>query len=253
MHSTEKLTIDTPEQVHLEFMLAGLGSRALALFYDTLIQFIVYIVLFIVAALTLRDLGRFWPDALNWTAALLILVHFTLYWGYYAFFEAVWKGQTPGKRHTGIRVIKDDGRTIGVYEAVARNLMRAMDAFPGMYGAGVITMFLNSANRRLGDFVAGTIVVHESKEAGEQPLWDQVQGPEIAATQASLLTLQDVELIETFLQRRLDLPPAVRQTTADRIAERIQQKLQLAQKPQAASEDFLEMAVREARNVARYR
>ena len=89
-------------------------------------------------------------------------------WGYSALFEAFWNGQTPGKRLFNIRVIKDSGRQITLFEALARNLLRVVDMFPPpVYFVGLVSMLCNRQQKRLGDFVAGTIVIHE--RASEQP------------------------------------------------------------------------------------
>ncbi len=251
MDSRDKLTIDTPEQVALEFPLAGIGSRFLALVFDILVQFIVYVVLFLLSLWLLGGLWRSWAPAWNWSTALLILVLFCIYWGYYAFFETVWKGQTPGKRYAQIRVIKEDGRPVTVFEAIARNLVRIIDNLPGMYAVGVITMFLNRKNKRLGDFVAGTVVIHERKE--EEPLWNLPQNAQVPVYRASELKLQEIELIETFLARRLDLTAEVRRATAERIATRIAERLNVQDQPRSDNEDFLEAVVREFRDTARFR
>ena len=157
MRSSDKLIIDTPEQVHLEFTLAGIGSRFMALLIDTILQSLVYFAVFLLAvfiigvapAVTIGRLG-------TWAAAVVVLFLFCLYWGYFATFETLWKGQTPGKRYAGIRVIKDSGRPITAFEAIARNLLRVIDQIPGIYVVGMTCMFLNKRNRRLGDFVAGS-------------------------------------------------------------------------------------------------
>jgi len=159
----DKLTIDTPEQVPLEFMLAGVGSRFMAAFLDILIELAVYLALFLLTLLWWRS-GWLTGNRSVWWEALISLVAFCLNWGYYAVFEAIWKGQTPGKRWAGIRVIKDSGRPINVFEAISRNLIRFVDFLPLFYGVGVITMLLNQKHRRLGDYVAGTLVVHESSD-----------------------------------------------------------------------------------------
>ena len=154
----DKLTIDTPEQVPLEFMLAGIGSRFMAAFLDILIEAVVYLALFLLTLLWWSS-GWLTGSRSIWWSALISLVAFCLNWGYYAVFEALWKGQTPGKRWAGIRVIKDSGRPITVFEAISRNLIRFVDFLPLFYGIGVITMLLNQKHRRLGDYVAGTLVV----------------------------------------------------------------------------------------------
>jgi len=151
---TDKLTIDTPEQVHLEFMLAGIGSRFMAAFLDVLIEAVLYLVLFLLT-LFWASIGFFNLSRSIWWDALLTFLTFSINWGYYAIFEALWKGQTPGKRWARIRVIKDSGRPINAFEAITRNLVRFVDFLPFFYGFGVVTMLLNAKHRRLGDYVAG--------------------------------------------------------------------------------------------------
>ena len=254
MDSLDKLTIDTPEQIAIEFPLAGIGSRFLAIVFDILVQFIGYVVLVLIAAMVLgRELARIWPSAWNWSAAIFILVVFCLYWGYYAFFETIWQGQTPGKRHAGIRVIKDTGRSITAFEAIARNLLRVVDQLPGIYAVGCVTMFLNKKSKRLGDFVAGTVVVHEKKAEAAEPFFNLQRGAQLPVYPVTKLSNTELVLIETFLARRLDLAPEVRTSTARRIAEHIAQKLELQMQPQSDNEDFLEAVAREYRDSIRYR
>lgn len=167
MDPSEKLTIETPEQIALEFPLAGLGSRALALLYDSLIQFIAALVIFIAMALIKPDLSAHWAAANNWVIALEVFGAFCLYWGYFTLFEAFWNGQTPGKRHAKIRVISDSGRPITVFEAIARNFLRVVDSLGG-YFVGCVAIAVDKRNRRLGDMVAGTVVVHEVERQSEQ-------------------------------------------------------------------------------------
>jgi uncharacterized RDD family membrane protein YckC len=165
----DHLQIDTPEQIALELPLAGIGSRFLGLAIDTLLQIVLYVigtfVLILAGAfLASEGIGRYFRwIPVSWGPAIAILFVFCVYWGYFAFFEIIWKGQTPGKRLAKIRVIKESGRPINAYEAIARNLLRAIDALPGMYGVGIVCMMLNSQNRRIGDYVAGTVVVHETR------------------------------------------------------------------------------------------
>jgi uncharacterized RDD family membrane protein YckC len=254
LDSLDKLTIDTPEQIAIEFPLAGIGSRFLAIMFDILVQFLGYVVLALIAALAFGgELKRVWPSAWNWSSAIFILVVFCLYWGYYAFFETIWQGQTPGKRHAGIRVIKDTGRSITAFEAIARNLVRVVDLIPGFYAVGCVTMFLNKKSKRLGDFVAGTVVVHEKKAEAAEPFFNLQPGAQLPVYPVSKLSNDDLVLIETFLGRRLDLAPEVRSSTAKRIAEHIAQKLELQAQPQSDNEDFLETVAKEYRDSIRYR
>jgi hypothetical protein len=169
----------------------------------------------------------------------------------------LWNGQTPGKRWAGIRVIKETGRPINAFEAIARDLLRVIDLIPIIppYAVGIVTMLLNSKNRRLGDFVAGTLVVHDKKAQESDLFFNTAQKkPEFAVYQAGRLGVAEVELIETFLARRLDIPSDVRQQSALRIATMIASKLGLdSQARPADNENFLELVVMEFRNRAQYR
>lgn len=249
----DKLTIDTPEQVHLEFMLAGIGSRFMAAFLDSLIQGALYFILFWVVVGVLA-LDIFSKSHSLWVLTVGILIAVCIYWGYYAAFEILWKGQTPGKRWAGIRVIKESGRPINAFEAISRNLLRIVDWFPSLYAVGVVTMLLNNKNRRLGDFVAGTLVVHESSDRESTVFFNTRDTTQFVFPQAANLTLQEAELIETFLARRLDIPPDVRRQNAQRIADMMSRRLGIdtGMRPQD-NENFLELLVREFRNRARYR
>lgn len=255
--ATDKLTIDTPEQVHLEFTLADIGSRFMAIFADTVIQTLLTLLLII---LDETALGGAMFSKLSgyrvWVIAVLIFIYFCIYWGYFAAFEALWNGQTPGKRWAGIRVIKDSGRPINVFEAITRNFLRAVDSFPGIYAVGIAAMLLNSRHRRLGDYVAGTLVVHEKAAKDADLFFNTAETRQAVAPlhQAARLTIQEVELIETFLARRLDIPPEVRKYNASRIAELIATRLGIdAGARPADNEDFLELMVREFRSRAQYR
>jgi uncharacterized RDD family membrane protein YckC len=249
----DKLIIDTPEQVHLEFVLAGIGSRFMAAFLDTLILAGLLAVVVVSEVIWIaRPLFGKGGDV--WIEALASLLVFLVIWGYYIIFEIAWKGQTPGKRWAGIRVIKDTGRPIHPFEAIARNLVRFVDYLPGFYGVGVVTMLLNSRNQRLGDLVAGTLVVHESSDRESSLFFNTAQHGAVAMPQAANLTLQEAELIETFLSRRLDIPPEVRRQNSQRIAEMIGTRLNIEPESRPAdNEDFLEQVVKEFRNRAKYR
>ena len=137
----EKLIIETPEQTSIEFPLAGIGSRFLALLVDMLIQFAVVVALvlmFVGIGYSARGAFGSLPRSDGpWIAAVLIFLAFVLMYGYFILFEAIWNGQTPGKRLTHIRVIKDTGQPITAIDAVARNLMRIIDQMPFAYGIGV--------------------------------------------------------------------------------------------------------------------
>jgi uncharacterized RDD family membrane protein YckC len=251
VQSDERLTIDTPEQVTLELPLAGIGSRFLAVAVDTVLQAALYVagVLMIMVGPRIRAGALLQPMG----AALAILFVFCVYWGYFAFFEIIWSGRTPGKRLAGIRVIKESGRPINAYEAIGRNVMRAIDFLPVMYGLGVIVMMLNRHSRRIGDFVAGTVVVYDTATPQLAPDWRAASGRAVQNSPMTRVTVEELSLIETYLQRRFDLDPLVRDAMAEQIAGRITNKTGVGPEPNQSVDEFLEGVARRVRDVARFR
>ncbi|MBM3449874.1 MAG: RDD family protein [Armatimonadetes bacterium] len=124
------------------------------------------------------------------------------------FFEAIWNGQTPGKRVVGIRVVRIDGRPIGFGQAATRNLVRVLDALPVYYAIGVLVMFLNKSQRRLGDLAAGTVVVHEGASQRLQALPRLEARLAIDPLLVRRLRPDEYDLIRRFLLRRDELLPA---------------------------------------------
>jgi uncharacterized RDD family membrane protein YckC len=255
LQSADHLQIDTPEQISLELPLAGIGSRFLGLAIDTLLQVVLYIAaLLLLTILGVSGVGRYltWiPE--SFIPAAMILFMFCVYWGYFAFFEIVWKGQTPGKRLAKIRVIHQSGRPINVYEAIGRNLLRVIDGLPGFYGIGIVSMMISSQHRRVGDYVAGTVVVHEKPTEDVKPEWNIVSEGSPTHSQLLQLTSEELVLIETYLHRRADLDLAVRDKTAYQIAARITQRTGVQRDPDQSLDDFLEGAARQIRDTARFR
>ena len=217
-------TIDTPEQTRLDFAIAGIGSRFLALTLDLLIQGAAGLVLIILVVL-LRLTGLFdgLPLSAQWIAALLIAFTFLSHFGYFTVFEILWRGQTPGKRMVHIRVVKDSGRTLSASETILRNLMRIADQLPALYAVGILSSLLTAQNQRLGDLMAGSIVVREASLSQMRPVWDStaVSGS-VAVAHSQQLSDDDLALIETFLARRSELPANVRSRMASGILERLQ-------------------------------
>lgn len=253
----EKLIIETPEQTSIEFPLAGIGSRFIAVLIDSLIQtgtMIVLGLMFLGLGYSVRGMFRNLPAyAGPWIAAILIFLFFLLMYGYFMLFESIWNGQTPGKRLTHIRVIKDSGQPITPIDAVARNLLRLVDQLPFGYGLGVLCAWISPQSKRLGDYVAGTVVVHEKPLENVSMQWDP---PAQASTHhygANRLTPEEFALIETFLSRRNALEPGVRYDTAGGIVRRIESKLTLPPEGKPTAEKLLEELSWERRSTAGYR
>ena len=249
--------MDTPEQISLEFPLAGIGSRFMALALDTLLQILLYAV-GIFAMIGISKYGDILPGGLrglprSWLPALLILFSFCIYWGYFAFFEVIWRGQTPGKRIARIRVIKDSGRAINVYEAMGRNLLRAVDWLPGMYIAGIVSMMISRQNQRLGDHLVGSIVVHDKRTDEIPPAWSSHTGNVSAVPQLSKITPDELVLIETYLQRRDTLEFGFRDATALKLTNRITARTGIERAADQSLDDFLESIAKQVRDSARFR
>jgi uncharacterized RDD family membrane protein YckC len=247
----DKLTIDTPEQTALEFNIAGIGSRFLALALDSLVQVVVGLVLLVLFALATAAFGEKFPTRGLWFLAILILAWFVLYFGYFAIFEAIWNGQTPGKRMAQIRVIKESGRPITPGESVARNLMRIVDQLPGFYAVAIISALISRQNKRLGDFVAGTVVVHERMLRDFAPSWQPAKQADVFNYGTERLSPDEFALVEAFLNRRAGLETSVRRRMADQIVQQIKSKLLLPSEGLPSNENLLEAVAAQRRSMGR--
>lgn len=247
IETEETLIIETPERVPLAFPLASIGNRFLAVAIDHTIQYLaiaaVFIGFMLIAGSGQSTFGAFESldrEMPNWVIAVMIFVLFLLFAGYFAVFEWLWDGQTPGKRLLKLRVIREDGRPITLWEAIARNLLRIFDAFPGflvpIYSAGLIAIFMSNRDQRVGDLFAGTVVIREREdeaptfaEAFANPIADaayrRVQPRTAFEASVAAMTESEIEVVESFLRRRWDLTERQRQWMAWRIALPIMFKL----------------------------
>ena len=208
--------VETPEHVDVRLELAGVGSRLAAAVLDTLLIWLAVIGLAFVNAALISGAS----EASSWGTAIVILLMFLLLWGYFALFEALNGGRTPGKQALGIRVVMDTGRPITGTAAVVRNLVRLLDCYFPLLPAlpALLMMFIHRSNKRLGDMAAGTIVVRDkptgwslgggvgvpTQEVVEEPV--DAGPPELAE--------EEFRLLDRFLSRLHELAPGVR----DRLA-----------------------------------
>lgn len=237
----EVLIIETPERVPLHFALASIGNRFLACAFDHAVQILVLILILlaglIIANASSGGVAVALESAPKWVYAVMIVLLFLTFAGYFAFFEWIWSGQTPGKRLLKLRVIREDGRPITFWEAAVRNLLRSLDMMPfPFYSIGLISVFVNGRDQRVGDMVAGTVVVRE-REA-EAPAFSQVFASPVSdpalrrsfkpvdfTANINSLTEAEIQVVETFLRRRWDLADVPRQWMAWRVALPILYKL----------------------------
>ncbi|WP_425501812.1 RDD family protein [Pseudoxanthomonas broegbernensis] len=149
----------TPEGVALHLPAAGPVPRALAWGVDLFVRMAVLLVLSMVLGM-LGGLGQ----------GLYLVGMFLVVWGYPIVFEVLWRGQTPGKRALGLRVVAGDGAPVGWLPAIVRNLLRSVDMLPFGYAAGLVACLCDRDSRRLGDRVADTVVVHVSPRVAHAPV-----------------------------------------------------------------------------------
>src|SRR5437588_2141839 len=156
--ASDDLIISTPERVSFQYEIAGIGSRFLAQIIDSLIILVVLIAITILAG----TLGGIFNSG---DLALLveIILGFILLAGYFLVSEAVWNGQTVGKRSARLRVVGDHGEPLSLGQATIRNLVRIVDFLPVFYAIGMLTLFISGRGKRLGDFAAGTLVVRDKQ------------------------------------------------------------------------------------------
>lgn len=272
----DQLSIDTPELVSLEYAVAGIGSRAIACLADYTIQFVAGILFLLLIALLASaapsspahasSAGAKSGPSDAWATAIALLVIFAVQWGYFTLFETFWNGRSPGKRMLRLRVMQQNGRSIGFLEALTRNLLRVVDILPGFYLVGLIAVFSTRHSQRLGDLVAGTVVVHEQKI--EAPLWEgnaarsitaglspvtaptaAVRSTGIPADKVGRLTESDLELIESFSARKLDLPIETSSALAKRLAHQMAAKMQTTVPSELTTETFLDSLASEIRSI----
>lgn len=268
--SFDELVIETPERVELYYTRAQVGNRFLAAFIDHLIQFAILGVLALGALLMKDALDWMWKGLGDWLIAAAILLSFFIYTSYFVLFETIWNGQTPGKRLFKLRVIREDGRPIRFYESLVRNLIRtALDSMPmvvvPLYSVGIVSIFISGRSKRVGDYVAGTVVIRESEAkaptladvlslARSESLKDRAakQEAQIFAFDPDRLQQEDFEAISAYMMRRYDLPPDVRFGLGNRIAASLAAKLGIPHMPISADQ-LIEEVDRRSRTKRRYR
>ena len=219
--------METPEHVLLSFELAGLGTRAAAAVIDLLLLFGINLLVIIFASAA--GLSDSWESGLgSWGTAIVLLFFGLSFFLYFALFEALWEGRTPGKRAVGIRVVQDTGRPISANAATVRNLIRIVDfGVPLGPLPGVMFVFFHPANKRLGDLAAGTIVVRDRVAS-----WGLTHATVPQATPTESLELgppelteQEFNLLDRFLARADQLLPAVRNRMAYDLARRLEGRI----------------------------
>ena len=238
-----RVVLRTPESVELEFVLAGLGNRALAAGVDLgawLGLLFAYVLLWRLIAAPLLELLEAWlgtdSRADLWLRALQIIGVFLIRVGYAVTFEVLWQGQTPGKRLLQIRVIRDDGRPVGLPQAALRALLGLFDEALLL---GAFFIAFGPREKRLGDWVAGTLVVQAERPTSPPvivSLAAQHLAAELPAT-ANLARLRPEEFatLRRYLQRSPQLLPEARQEKGQQLAAQVRDLVGVATLPEGTT------------------
>jgi uncharacterized RDD family membrane protein YckC len=220
----------TPEQVAIQYELAGVGSRGVATVLDGLLQVLLYLVVLVIPlVLVVVNILPPWERYSSEVFSIVIALGFFLVsWGYYIFFETLWNGETPGKRWMGLRVIKDGGYPVDFRSVVIRNLVRVVDSLPLFYGLGLVVALLHRRYQRLGDMAGGTLVVSHGREArravglGDTQVFRLLDAS--ALSQLSRLSREEYRVVQRFLERRNDLPAGLQAEFARRLSRQLIEK-----------------------------
>jgi uncharacterized membrane protein SpoIIM required for sporulation/uncharacterized RDD family membrane protein YckC len=229
-HLTQTVDIETPELVVVSYTIAGLGSRVYAALIDLLLCFLLFIGSAVVIAMTSpndNEIGS--PMSTAWAFAITAFLQFVIIWGYYLLAEGLFDGQTIGKRLLGIRAVRDGGYSVGFSASAVRNLMRLVDLQPVFtYAVGITSIALTKSGKRLGDIVAGTLVVRET----------MVQQPALAAAAAAAAAKSDehgpliaqlddheFQLLEQWASRRSEIDPERRKALTQQVSARLSRAL----------------------------
>jgi len=147
------LGVQTPEGIEYYLYPAGFAARACALAIDSLIQGLLVLIFIVFAGVLGRATGMWF----------LFILSFVINWFYHSAFDIFNCGQTPGKKIMGLRVVKGDGSPVNPGASFLRNLLRFADTFMFLYLIAFICMLVSPGFRRLGDWVADTLVVYADK------------------------------------------------------------------------------------------
>lgn len=218
--------------------LAGLGSRFVSAVVDALIQGAALGAVALILGVT--GVAGVTADALAlalWTAFAFALVS-----GYDVFFEVLARGRTPGKRLNGLRVVLVSGAPIGFLASAVRNVLRLVDLLPFAYLVGIASILVTDKNQRVGDVVAGTLVVRERRTGAALPVSPAAAAPveiDVAGWDTRAVTDEELATVRSFLGRRDEIERDAREELASTLDARLRPKVRGAQ-PELRNEEFLE-------------
>jgi uncharacterized RDD family membrane protein YckC len=215
----DRMTLETPEGLTLTVPLAGVGSR----FVSAGIDFTIQILLTASAAVVFLAFGV--GGGLG--PGLFAVAVFAVFFVYDVAFEVLAGGRTPGKRWTGLRVVRSGGQPVGFVASAIRNILRLVDFLPSAYLAGIVSILVTKRNQRLGDLAADTVVARAPRKAArvvEEHATAPLQGS-LAAWDVSGVTPEELSAVRSFLERRSTLEWGARQALAGSLAARLRARV----------------------------
>jgi uncharacterized RDD family membrane protein YckC len=246
----DRISVLTPEGVTLDVPLAGVGSRFVAVLLDQVLQVALLVALFFL--LVWSGGAGIAEESVALAYAVFTLLAFVVQFGYHVAFETWASGRTPGKRWTGLRVVKESGAPVDFTSSAVRNVLRLVDMLPFAYGVGIVAVLASSKNQRLGDMAADTLVVRE-RTGGRQTRRERKQlrraggasapirpepSPEALTWDVSAVTGEELATVRNYLERRLSLRQEARLRLAAELAGRLRPKV-VGPDPAMPDLDFL--------------
>ncbi len=249
MRFFNQVNLQTPESVELEFTLAGIGNRSFALIIDYIIFGLTILLVWVISAFLAFQLvpslitNGILDRLAQWIWAIQAMTTFAIYVGYFVVLETLWQGQTPGKKWTKIRVIRDNGKPERLTQAILRALLRPVD---DMLFIGVFFIIFSPQEKRIGDLVAGTIVVQEEQGAKSSKIAISPEAEDLAVQlkiEAEMTNLlpEDFATIRDFLQRRKNIMLEYQHQLSRKLADQVKEIILLENVPEGYSNSqFLE-------------
>jgi uncharacterized RDD family membrane protein YckC len=219
------LTISTPEGVEIHLLLAGAASRFVSAIVDILIQMVA---LLAVGLILISIVGAGLGQSGGLAVVVWALVSFLVVTSYDVFFEVLNSGRTPGKMMNGLRVVRVEGHPVTFVTSAIRNTLRVIDFLPSAYLLGAAVILASRKNQRVGDVVAGTLVVRELTPklqpiATPAPYYKPTQSS--GSWDTSRITQEEVAAVRQFLSRRDSIEYSARSQIATTLAERLRPKV----------------------------
>lgn len=227
---SERLGIVTPEAVVLDFETAGIGSRISAKVIDVLIQTVGLLVAFLILG-AFGDLGG--PSWVGVVVAMFLV--FACIFAYPALFETFVHGKTPGKAAMGLQVVTEEGGPISFRHAAIRSALGVVELLLTVGAVATLVVFFTKRHQRVGDVLAGTLVLRQ-RSGSPEPVaiaFVPVPGTEdyVATIDVSTLTTEEYQTIRSFLLRAESLMPHSRDALCVQLGNQMAARLHLLPPP----------------------